>query len=174
MLEPLIGGLVYHATGRLKILKHSLQSLAENLDNCSVVEFRQVFGTLKKCIVHHNDILTWVSWNWGFNFETRMVFRFIREFENCFSWCVFCQIAATAVALCFCSIGLTLVSRFFCVYFYGWVLGFFYRYGVRYVHVKLLPHSFTIVVLLSLWNSIIRRSMKTTKYVALVVLYFVE
>ncbi|XP_063919463.1 odorant receptor 94b-like [Zophobas morio] len=96
MLEPLLGGLAYHATSQLKILKHNLSSL----DKYRIPNDYDCFSgygilskALKQCIVRHNNIL-----------------EFIMEYENCFSWCTFCQIAGTTIGLGFCCIGLTMVS----------------------------------------------------------------
>ncbi|XP_063913073.1 odorant receptor 85c-like [Zophobas morio] len=93
MMEPLIGGLVYQATSQLKILKYNLRHLSDH----SVGSFESVSKTLIRCVVHHNKIL-----------------NFLVEYEDCFSWCVFCQIAGTTFALCFCcvGVGLSLVSSF--------------------------------------------------------------
>ncbi|KAJ3658586.1 hypothetical protein Zmor_010316 [Zophobas morio] len=98
IMDPLIGGLAYHATAQLKILKHNLEHLDKHLAhklskrNEHIIEFRCVQKHLESCIDHHKNIL------W-----------FIDEYEDCFSWSIFCQFAGSMFAVCFCYISLTLV-----------------------------------------------------------------
>ncbi|XP_063913043.1 odorant receptor Or1-like [Zophobas morio] len=93
MMGPLIGGLAYHATCQLKILKHNLRNLIQYSEHYSNAEFESVFGRVKRSIIQHNKIL-----------------KFISDFENCFSFCVFCELAASMFGLCFSCVGLTMVS----------------------------------------------------------------
>ncbi|XP_063907099.1 odorant receptor 45b-like [Zophobas morio] len=98
IMDPLIGGLAYHATAQLKVLKNNLEHLNKHLDhnlskrNEHIIEFRCVHKYLESCIDHHKNIL------W-----------FIDEYEDCFSWSIFCQFAGSMFAVCFCYISLTLV-----------------------------------------------------------------
>ncbi|XP_063906327.1 odorant receptor 22a-like [Zophobas morio] len=97
-VDPLIGGLAYHATAQLKILKHNLQHIDKHEDytvckcNKYIIEYHCVYKHLERCITHHKKIL------W-----------FIDEYEECFSWSIFCQFAGSLFAICFCCIGLILV-----------------------------------------------------------------
>ncbi|KAJ3658579.1 hypothetical protein Zmor_010311 [Zophobas morio] len=95
IIDPLIGGLAYHATAQLKILKYNLQHIGKHLDgsNKYVINFHCVHKHLKNCVNHHKKIL------W-----------FIEEYEECFSWSIFCQFAGSLLTICFCCIGLILVS----------------------------------------------------------------
>ncbi|KAJ3658556.1 hypothetical protein Zmor_010290 [Zophobas morio] len=96
---PLIGGLAYHATAQLKILKYNLQNLDKHVEGntsineLTIINYKTVYRHLKRCIIHHNNILS-----------------FVAEYEECFSGCVFWQLAAGLLTLCFCCIGLTLVT----------------------------------------------------------------
>ncbi|KAJ3658585.1 hypothetical protein Zmor_010315 [Zophobas morio] len=82
--DSLIGGLAYHATAQLKILKYNLehfdQHLEDKLDQSSehIIQFHCVHNHLESCIDHHKNIL------W-----------FIDEYEECFSWSIFCQFAGS-------------------------------------------------------------------------------
>ncbi|RZC31830.1 7tm 6 domain containing protein [Asbolus verrucosus] len=70
LVDPLIGGLAYHATGQIKILKDNLQHLCnhvekeiENKNNlCSfnqkTTKFKIMYDQMKKCVDHHDAILT--------------------------------------------------------------------------------------------------------------------
>ncbi|XP_063919464.1 odorant receptor 94b-like [Zophobas morio] len=98
LLEPLLGGLAYHAVSQLKILEHDLLNVGKRklylqrntyLKSCS----QNLCEAVKQCIVHYDSILT-----------------FVKKYEDCFSWCTFCQITGTTLSLGFCCIGLTLVS----------------------------------------------------------------
>ncbi|KAJ3658571.1 hypothetical protein Zmor_010304 [Zophobas morio] len=99
IIDPLMGGLAYHATAQLKILKQNLQYIDKHEDhtlsnsNEDIIEYHCVYKHLEQCIGHHNKIL------W-----------FVDEYEECFSWSVFCQLAGSMFAVCFCCIGLTLIS----------------------------------------------------------------
>ncbi|XP_063906833.1 uncharacterized protein LOC135125277 [Zophobas morio] len=63
IVDPLIGGLAYHATAQLKILKYNLEHLDKNLeDNLiksseHIIEFQCVREHLESCIDHHKQIL---------------------------------------------------------------------------------------------------------------------
>ncbi|XP_063919465.1 uncharacterized protein LOC135134659 [Zophobas morio] len=61
MIEPLLGGLVYHARGQLKILKYNLGNLIDDdlkkSNKYSVVIFEAASEVLRQCILHHNNIL---------------------------------------------------------------------------------------------------------------------
>ncbi|KAJ3658578.1 hypothetical protein Zmor_010310 [Zophobas morio] len=98
-IDSLVGGLPYHATAQLKILKYNLQHMDKFVDytlrkrNEYIVEYRCVYKHLQYSINHHNKIL-----------------RFLNEFEECFSVCIFSQFAGSLFGICFCCIGLTLVS----------------------------------------------------------------
>lgn len=45
-IDPLVGGLAYHATAQIKILKHNLENLKKLPEN-----------QIEICIVHHQKIL---------------------------------------------------------------------------------------------------------------------
>ncbi|XP_063922995.1 odorant receptor 43a-like [Zophobas morio] len=98
IMDPLLGGLVYHATGQLKILKYNLQHLDKHLEhNLSksseqVIEFHSVYKHLESCIEHHKQIL------W-----------FVDEYEECFSWSIFCQFSGSMLCVSFFCISLILV-----------------------------------------------------------------
>ncbi|KAJ3658582.1 hypothetical protein Zmor_010314 [Zophobas morio] len=98
IMDPLIGGLVYHATAQLKILKYNLKHLDKHLEHNSsksneqIIQFHCVHKHLESCIEHHNKIL------W-----------FIDEHKECFSWSIFCQFTGSMFAICFCCICLILV-----------------------------------------------------------------
>ncbi|KAJ3658558.1 hypothetical protein Zmor_010291 [Zophobas morio] len=99
--DPLIGGLAYHATAQLKILKYNLQTLDKHIEDGSdtnrnefkIINYKTAYKHLKHCINHHNNILS-----------------FVVEYEECFSGCVFWQMAGSLLSLCFCCIGLTLAT----------------------------------------------------------------
>ncbi|KAJ3658562.1 hypothetical protein Zmor_010295 [Zophobas morio] len=97
--DPLIGGLAYHATAQLKILKYNLQYLDKHVEDhtsinkLTVIDYNTAYKHLRRCIIHHNNILS-----------------FVAEYEECFSGCVFWQLSASLLTLCFCCIGLTLVT----------------------------------------------------------------
>ncbi|KAJ3641554.1 hypothetical protein Zmor_028057 [Zophobas morio] len=93
MMEPLIGGLAYHATCQLKILKLNLRNLTLKFDN--------VCEEIERCVIHHDDIL-----------------RFIKEFENCFSFCIFCQLGASIFDFCLCCIGMITAGTSLYTYVY--------------------------------------------------------
>ncbi|KAJ3658584.1 hypothetical protein Zmor_010315 [Zophobas morio] len=93
IMDTLIGGLAYHATAQLKILKYNLKHLDKHLeDKLNKSKFSCSNKHLESCINHHKNIL------W-----------FIDEYEECFSWSIFCQFAGSMFAVCFCYISLTLV-----------------------------------------------------------------
>ncbi|XP_063918937.1 odorant receptor 10a-like [Zophobas morio] len=83
--------------GECLLVKYNIQKpvkwVAVNCNEYDTVETEHVFQSLKKCILLHNGILD-----------------FVAEFENCFSLCVFSQIAGTAIGLSFCCIGLAFNS----------------------------------------------------------------
>ncbi|KAJ3658557.1 hypothetical protein Zmor_010291 [Zophobas morio] len=97
--DPLIGGLAYHATAQLKILKYNLEHLDKHIkadvdknnNEFTMINYKNAYQHLKHCIGHHNSILS-----------------FVTEYEECFSRCVFWQLAGSLFALCFSCIGLTL------------------------------------------------------------------
>ncbi|XP_063906460.1 odorant receptor 7a-like [Zophobas morio] len=107
VMDPLLGGLVYHATAQLKILKYNLEHLDKHLeDNCNessehIIEFHCVHKQLESCIDHHQQIL------W-----------FIDEYEECFSWSIFCQFTGSMLSVPLNSVeALTYVVAIFTVSF---------------------------------------------------------
>ncbi|XP_063912014.1 odorant receptor 94a-like [Zophobas morio] len=94
-VDPLIAGLIYHATSQMKILKDNLQNVSDYAEEeilemgklnrtKNVTKQGLVTETLKKCIVHHDEIL-----------------KFVKEFEDCFSLVVFSELAAAIFVICF-------------------------------------------------------------------------
>jgi hypothetical protein len=65
LINPLIGGLAYHATGQLKILKNDLQHLGDqtelevtkNYNADDLTKCKILYKKIQQCIVHHNAIL---------------------------------------------------------------------------------------------------------------------
>ncbi|KAJ3658566.1 hypothetical protein Zmor_010299 [Zophobas morio] len=95
MIDPVIAGLAYQATCQIKILKYNLENLDVD-ENCNTyVKFEEISEKLKRCLNRHISILN---------------FRFVAEYEDCFSLCVFCQIIASTVGLCFICIGFILAQ----------------------------------------------------------------
>ncbi|KAJ3649484.1 hypothetical protein Zmor_021224 [Zophobas morio] len=96
-IELILAGLPYHATGQLKILEHNLCNLGIVKNGSDFrITFENAEKVLRECISLHNNIL-----------------NFVGEFEDCFSWILFFQIAATTFGLCFCCIGFTSGSATF-------------------------------------------------------------
>ncbi|KAJ3643965.1 hypothetical protein Zmor_026645 [Zophobas morio] len=93
--DPLIAGLAYHATTQMKILKHNLRNLGEILQVGSTESNIQkiIYNEIKKCIDHHETIL-----------------KFVKDYEDCFSWVVFSQISASVFVVCFCCLQLSKVE----------------------------------------------------------------
>ncbi|KAJ3643973.1 hypothetical protein Zmor_026652 [Zophobas morio] len=88
VIDPLIAGLAYHATGQIKILKDNLEHLPE-FDNDNVLMYERI----KQCVEHHNATLS-----------------FVKEFEECFSPVVFSQFAASVFVIGFCCLQLSKVT----------------------------------------------------------------
>ncbi|XP_063907262.1 odorant receptor 4-like [Zophobas morio] len=82
LIDPLIGGLAYHSTSQLRILKIQLQNLSPG----------NIYGDLVKCVRQHEAILC-----------------FVNEYEKCFSWTMFSQFSGTTLGICFCCIAVTTV-----------------------------------------------------------------
>ena len=60
MIELILAGLPYHATGQLKILKYNLRPLERNVrknESASRIKFEHVDKVLRECILLHNKIL---------------------------------------------------------------------------------------------------------------------
>ncbi|XP_063905905.1 uncharacterized protein LOC135124601 [Zophobas morio] len=64
MMDPLIGGLAYNATPRIKILKYNLrylgkhiQKVTNKLNEYSTITYKMAYKDLKQCVRHHNQIL---------------------------------------------------------------------------------------------------------------------
>ncbi|KAJ3658568.1 hypothetical protein Zmor_010301 [Zophobas morio] len=99
MTDPLIGGLAYHATAQIKILKYNLENIDKHVhkitmeNEYSTIAYKMAYKHLKQCVNRHNHIL-----------------NFFVDYEECFSWCVFWQFASSVLALCFCCRGSTLVA----------------------------------------------------------------
>ncbi|KAJ3643971.1 hypothetical protein Zmor_026650 [Zophobas morio] len=97
ILDPLIAGLAYHATGQIKILKDNLEHLLEfDNEKLTVNEMTKnvlIYNRIKRCVVHHNATLS-----------------FIKEFEECFSPVVFSQFAGSVFVICFCCLQMSKVS----------------------------------------------------------------
>ncbi|KAJ3658561.1 hypothetical protein Zmor_010294 [Zophobas morio] len=126
--DPLIGGLAYHATAQLKILKYNLQNIDKLVENTAdtsknefkVINYKTAYKHLKRCINHHNKILS-----------------FVVEYEKCFSGCVFWQMAGSLFSLCFCCIGLTFaafasvntLTYFFTAFIVSFQILFYCHYG---------------------------------------------
>ncbi|XP_063906708.1 odorant receptor 43a-like [Zophobas morio] len=115
-MDPLLGGLVYHATAQLKILKYNLEHIDKHLEhilsktNEDIVEFPCVHKHLESCVDHHKQIL------W-----------FIDEYEECFSWSIFCQFTGSMLTVPFNSVeALTYVVAIFTVSFQ---IFFYCHYG---------------------------------------------
>ncbi|XP_063911601.1 putative odorant receptor 92a [Zophobas morio] len=92
VVDPLIAGLIYHATSQIKILKDNLQNLSDcakhKVNSAKDATKEEVMiEALKKCITHHDEIL-----------------RFLKEFEDCFSLVLFSQIAGAIFVICFCCV----------------------------------------------------------------------
>ncbi|KAJ3649486.1 hypothetical protein Zmor_021226 [Zophobas morio] len=113
MIELILAGLPYHATGQFKILKSNLQNLVPDLPQNgtdSIIRFEDADKVLRKCIFLHNNIL-----------------YFIAEFEDCFSWTLFFQIVTTTLGLCFCCLGYVSNNELRDAIY----LGPWYRYDVK-------------------------------------------
>ncbi|XP_063919337.1 odorant receptor 43a-like [Zophobas morio] len=110
-IELILAGLPYHATGQLKILEHNLCNLGIVKNGSDFrITFENAEKVLRECISLHNNIL-----------------NFVGEFEDCFSWILFFQIAATTFGLCFCCIGFTSNNELRDAIY----LGPWYRYDVK-------------------------------------------
>lgn len=112
MIDPLIAGLAYHATSQIKILKDNLQHLSEYADeeitksgikNQSEQEQLKsniIYNKIQQSVNHHDAILRYL------NILDRILinsldFRFVKEYEECFSSSVFSQFAASVFVICF-------------------------------------------------------------------------
>ncbi|KAJ3643967.1 hypothetical protein Zmor_026646 [Zophobas morio] len=104
VIDPLIAGLCYHATSQMKILKDNLRHLSDyadeeisrgNIDRSLVKSSKQkiISTMIKKCVDHHETIL-----------------KFVQEYEVCFSWVVFSQIAGSVFVVCFCCLQMSKVE----------------------------------------------------------------
>ena len=65
MTDPLIGGLAYHATTQIKILKYNLEHLDKHVQKITnvaeseynTITYKVAYKHLKHCVRHHNNIL---------------------------------------------------------------------------------------------------------------------
>ena len=60
MIELILAGFPYHATGQLKVLKRTLRNLTPNapkIERTSRIRFKNVEKVLRECILLHNKIL---------------------------------------------------------------------------------------------------------------------
>ena len=102
LIDPLIGGLAYHSTSQLRILKIQLQNLSPG----------NIYGDLVKCVRQHEAIL-WYDFP-----ESSLIQHpyfhfcssFVNEYEKCFSWTMFSQFSGTTLGICFCCIAVTTVK----------------------------------------------------------------
>ncbi|XP_063906963.1 uncharacterized protein LOC135125348 [Zophobas morio] len=129
LVDTLIGGLAYHATAQLKILKHNLehldQHLEDKLNKSNEHIWKVVLTTTRKfCVftVARQNSPDKIAQQKYRSSEVPLVptpflpppvslsnSMFIGEYEECFSWSIFCQFAGSMFSVCFCYISLTLV-----------------------------------------------------------------
>ncbi|RZC34691.1 7tm 6 domain containing protein, partial [Asbolus verrucosus] len=95
------GGLACHGASQFMILQYTLQNLnyrAEkegtsgvHIDNVvgNGAKFKVIYKKIKQCTEHHTEILS-----------------FVNEYEECFSFPIFIQFAASAFVVCFTSLQL--------------------------------------------------------------------
>ncbi|XP_063905647.1 odorant receptor Or1-like [Zophobas morio] len=63
MTDPLIGGLAYHATAQIKILKYNLENIDKHVhkitmeNEYSTIAYKMAYKHLKQCVNRHNHIL---------------------------------------------------------------------------------------------------------------------
>ncbi|RZC36662.1 7tm 6 domain containing protein, partial [Asbolus verrucosus] len=154
MVDPLIGGLACHAAGQLKILKNNLQHLdnyteEERLSRNKNTKNRIIYYKIKQCIDRHNAIL-----------------NFAKEFEECFSWVVFSQFAASSFAICFCILQLSAneltsinaVSSLLCVFIVLGEIYFYCYYGTMLLEEN---NSLTNAIYMGNWYEYNAKSRKS-------------
>ncbi|KAJ3666942.1 hypothetical protein Zmor_002362 [Zophobas morio] len=122
LLDPLIGGLVFQAVTHLRILKHRIQNPRNLIEDRSVKTLLQtdIYQKVAACVVRHNAIL-----------------KFVKEYEECFSWTIFNQFLGTATVICFLCVAIVTVPlasvdsiKYICFFFMvNWQILFYCYFG---------------------------------------------
>lgn len=55
-MDPLIGGLAYHATSQVSILRENLMNIQSDF-NAGDIDNKQLAQKIIKCVLHHKAIL---------------------------------------------------------------------------------------------------------------------
>nr|XP_015840912.1 PREDICTED: odorant receptor Or1-like isoform X3 [Tribolium castaneum] len=111
VIDPLLAGLISHATSQLKLLKNNLQFLDEHAEekiaslNISFTERGTVkadfiYQQIKLCVNHHIAIT-----------------EFVNVYENTYSSVAFIQFAASVVVICISCLRLSMVEPFTFTFF---------------------------------------------------------
>ncbi|RZB38719.1 7tm 6 and/or Iso dh domain containing protein, partial [Asbolus verrucosus] len=120
-VDPLIGGLAYHAAGQLKILKNNLQYLDEHAEeevskmdrSCfqrEAMKFEIIYNKIGQAINHHKAILL-----------------FFKEYEECFSLPVFSQFMASTLIFGMCCLRLSRSNSLITAIY----MGKWYEYNIK-------------------------------------------
>ncbi|XP_068909841.1 odorant receptor Or1-like [Tenebrio molitor] len=104
-IDPLIAGLICHATGQLQVLKRNLQHLDEYVDKqvaktygrepTAVIKSKVIYDKIKECVLHYNVIA-----------------NFVDEYEQCFSSAIFCQFMESIIVIGICCLQIIKLQAF--------------------------------------------------------------
>ncbi|KYB29104.1 Odorant receptor 94a-like Protein [Tribolium castaneum] len=159
VIDPLLAGLISHATSQLKVLKNNLQFLDEHAEeriasrNISFIERKRfkadfIYQQIKLCVNHHIAIT-----------------EFIDVYEDTYSSSVFIQFAASVVVICISCLRLSMVEPFTFTFFvmalFLWTMLceiFLYCYYGTILYEE--NHSLTNAIYMGKWYNYDIKSMK--------------